>query len=39
MSAAANDTYTTRILMKSGSYEFKLGSEDFKAIDFGGSSL
>jgi CubicO group peptidase (beta-lactamase class C family) len=37
MLAASGDTYTTRISMKAGSYEFKIGSEDFKAIDFGGS--
>ncbi len=37
ISATGNDTYTARISMKAGSYEFKLGSEDFKAIDFGGS--
>jgi CubicO group peptidase (beta-lactamase class C family) len=37
MSAAANDIYTARVSMKVGSYEFKLGSDDFKAIDFGGS--
>jgi Domain of unknown function (DUF3471) len=38
MSAAANDTFTARIPLKAGSYEFKLGSVDFKAIDFGGSA-
>jgi CubicO group peptidase (beta-lactamase class C family) len=37
MIATGKDKYTTSITLKPGSYEFKLGSEDFNTIDLGGS--
>ena len=37
MIATGKDRYSTRISLKPGSYEFKLGSEDFNTIDLGGS--
>jgi CubicO group peptidase (beta-lactamase class C family) len=37
MIATGKDRYTTSISLKTGSYEFKLGSEDFNIIDLGGS--
>jgi CubicO group peptidase (beta-lactamase class C family) len=37
MSAIGKDRYATSIALKPGSYEFKLGSEDFNTIDLGGS--
>jgi CubicO group peptidase (beta-lactamase class C family) len=37
MIATGKDKYTTSISLKPGSYEFKLGSEDFNTIDLGGS--
>jgi CubicO group peptidase (beta-lactamase class C family) len=37
MIATGKDRYTTSISLKPGSYEFKLGSEDFNIIDLGGS--
>jgi CubicO group peptidase (beta-lactamase class C family) len=36
MIATGKDRYTTSMALKPGSYEFKLGSEDFNAIDLGG---
>jgi CubicO group peptidase (beta-lactamase class C family) len=37
MIATGKDRYSTSISLKPGSYEFKLGSEDFNIIDLGGS--
>lgn len=37
MLATGKSKYATSISLKPGSYEFKLGSEDFNSIDMGGS--
>jgi CubicO group peptidase (beta-lactamase class C family) len=37
MIATGKDRYSTSVSLKPGSYEFKLGSEDFNIIDLGGS--
>ncbi len=37
MMVTGQDQYATRIALKPGRYEFKLGSDDFNAIDLGGS--
>ncbi len=37
MVATGKDRYAVSIALKTGSYEFKLGSEDFNIIDLGGS--
>jgi CubicO group peptidase (beta-lactamase class C family) len=37
MTAAGKDVYSASLALKPGSHEFKLGSEDFSVIDFGGS--
>lgn len=35
--ATGEDHYSARIALTKGNYEFKVGSEDWKTIDFGGS--